>query len=512
MKKILLLVITSISFQLFSQCASTCDYIGSSSNNAGTSTAVTISIPSGVVANDIMIAAIHSGWCISDSAVAPAGWIRIAHTENISSGCGFSGGNYHLSTFYKIATASEPANYTFTGNTSQIYVGGIVAYRGVDLLNPINALSSNPTQEWCDSIIASSVTTTSTCTRLVGVFFASVNWWGTNLIPPASMTERVDVGNTGNHPWGNENVMIADESMVSAGTTGVRLASLTGGSGDGWPTGAQLIALKCGNGSSTSLTIDAFPSSICAGTTFNVNYTASGFTSGNIFSLELSDAAGSFASPVLIGSLTSTSSSVITGTIPSSTPSGTNYKVRINSSSPAGIIDESGFITITNLNAIASAPDSLCVGDNLLFSSTGGTTYAWTGPNSFTSSLQNPSIMGVTTAASGTYTVVASSGGCTDTAMVTVVVENCNSFLENNSIGVHSIYPNPTNGIFEITLAKIPTTNTQLEIVDCLGKVILSKPVTELTTMVNISNITKGIYFVRLWNNKGTVTQKIILK
>ncbi|AWA29764.1 hypothetical protein HYN48_06555 [Flavobacterium magnum] len=50
--------------------------------------------------------------------------------------------------------------------------------------------------------------------------------------------------------------------------------------------------------------------------------------------------------------------------------------------------------------------------------------YSWTGPNSFSSSLQNPSISNVTTAASGTYVVTATNPntGCFSTASTVVAV------------------------------------------------------------------------------------------
>jgi len=60
---------------------------------------------------------------------------------------------------------------------------------------------------------------------------------------------------------------------------------------------------------------------------------------------------------------------------------------------------------------------------NLIASSTGGTVYNWTGPNGFTSTLQNPSISSATLTTSGTYTVtVLSSGTCTATATTTVTI------------------------------------------------------------------------------------------
>jgi hypothetical protein len=50
-------------------------------------------------------------------------------------------------------------------------------------------------------------------------------------------------------------------------------------------------------------------------------------------------------------------------------------------------------------------------------------TYSWTGPNGFTSNVQNPVINNVTAAAAGTYTLtVTNSNGCTSSTTVDVVV------------------------------------------------------------------------------------------
>ena len=57
----------------------------------------------------------------------------------------------------------------------------------------------------------------------------------------------------------------------------------------------------------------------------------------------------------------------------------------------------------------------VCSGGTLSLTSgtSSGGTYSWTGPNSFTSAAQNPTISSVTTAASGIYTFTATVGGCT---------------------------------------------------------------------------------------------------
>ncbi|MFM7021785.1 MAG: LamG-like jellyroll fold domain-containing protein [Flavobacteriales bacterium] len=59
------------------------------------------------------------------------------------------------------------------------------------------------------------------------------------------------------------------------------------------------------------------------------------FNSGNVFTLQLSDASGSFASPTVIGTSTYTTSGSIVGIIPVNAATGVHYKVRVVASDPA---------------------------------------------------------------------------------------------------------------------------------------------------------------------------------
>jgi gliding motility-associated-like protein len=85
-------------------------------------------------------------------------------------------------------------------------------------------------------------------------------------------------------------------------------------------------------------------------------------------------------------------------------------------------------VTVTGGGAIAvptaGSNSPVCVGGtlNLTAANITGASYSWAGPNSFTSPLQNPSIVGVTAAAAGTYTVTATVGGCTNTSTVNVTL------------------------------------------------------------------------------------------
>lgn len=86
-------------------------------------------------------------------------------------------------------------------------------------------------------------------------------------------------------------------------------------------------------------------------------------------------------------------------------------------------------VTVSSATSITVGSNSpICSGNNLNLTNTatGSVTYSWTGPNGFTSSVQNPTITGATTAASGTYSLTVSSSGCTTAPATINVVVNQN--------------------------------------------------------------------------------------
>ncbi len=88
-------------------------------------------------------------------------------------------------------------------------------------------------------------------------------------------------------------------------------------------------------------------------------------------------------------------------------------------------------ISTVTVNPIPAAPTAgsnspICAGStlNLTASTIANATYSWTGPNGFTSSVQNPSITSATAAAAGTYQVTATVLNCTSAPATTAVVVN----------------------------------------------------------------------------------------
>lgn len=82
-----------------------------------------------------------------------------------------------------------------------------------------------------------------------------------------------------------------------------------------------------------------------------------------------------------------------------------------------------GYVSITSGGVTASNTGPYCEGGTIqLNGSAGAASYIWTGPNGFTSSVQNPTIPNATVAMAGTYSLTVTGTGCTTAATTNVVV------------------------------------------------------------------------------------------
>ncbi len=69
------------------------------------------------------------------------------------------------------------------------------------------------------------------------------------------------------------------------------------------------------------------------------------------------------------------------------------------------------------------------------------------------------------------------------------------------------IFPNPVKNS---TIYFNTNINLDIKIYDILGKLVISKPITNNNDYVDISNINKGIYLVKISNNNQSITKKLI--
>ena len=93
---------------------------------------VTISVPAGVLANDVMVAQMAVRGGSSTALSAPAGWTQIRRDSDTTS-------QVTEGLYYHVVTGAEPAGYTWTFTSGNDAAGGIADYTGVNTASPIDA-------------------------------------------------------------------------------------------------------------------------------------------------------------------------------------------------------------------------------------------------------------------------------------------------------------------------------------------------------------------------------------
>jgi hypothetical protein len=83
--------------------------------------------------------------------------------------------------------------------------------------------------------------------------------------------------------------------------------------------------------------------------------------------------------------------------------------------------------------------------------------------------------------------------------------------IEDNSFSTFNVFPNPNNGILNISIKNSSEKQT-IEIKNIIGQTVYSKIASNSSsTTINLSNINKGIYTVSLINENGTSSSKKII-
>lgn len=155
------------------------------------------------------------------------------------------------------------------------------------------------------------------------------------------------------------------------------------------------------------------------------------------YTAQLSDAAGSFTSPVAIGTGTTSPISV---TIPAGTAAGSNYRVRVTAGSAVSL-NTAGPVTIDQAISITQHPAGLTVCEgailNLEMQSPNAQTFQWLfngSPVAFNSFTNGYTIPAALPASAGNYSVALSNGACTDTTNPAAITVNPGTLPANTTV------------------------------------------------------------------------------
>ena len=155
--------------------------------------------------------------------------------------------------------------------------------------------------------------------------------------------------------------------------------------------------------------------------------------------------------------------------------------------------------------SLVSSNSVICVGESATITANGTTSYSWnTGANS--------SNIVVSPTLNMTYTVTGTDAqNCSAMAQLTQTVSECSSLANSKANeNFYSIYPNPA--VNKITITFNETDFVNVKFISALGRVVLEKNNFSSGSAVNISELTKGIYFVQINSGNTQTLKKIIVE
>lgn len=214
----------------------TAPIVQSTSTGSGTGT-MTVARPAGTTAGDLLVAEVY---VVTTGGIpimmAPAGWN--------------SAGSYTISgpklyTYYKWATASEPASYTFAELCpfcvgSDAHGGGIFRISGANTTTPFDGSLVALGQLGVTQGVAPSRSTSVNDVLLLGMFAGEQDSGGAT--HPAGYTGRwIITAPSAPAPTGTKTITAASRVQVTAGVTGS--AATQFGTPPDWATGATLAVL-----------------------------------------------------------------------------------------------------------------------------------------------------------------------------------------------------------------------------------------------------------------------------
>jgi hypothetical protein len=214
----------------------------SASAGGASSSSVAVNKPSGTAQDDVLVALVYVEHATA-TITPPSGWTLVRDSLQT----GPSGFDYRHVTYWKRAGGSEPSSYQWSCSVTAYREAFIIAVQGcITSGSPVDVEAATVNANQNDAPVAPSVTTTVADTLLVCIH-TTADGGNASWSPGSSgMTERV----------ASVSMAAYDVAQASAGATGTKTVSCSGGANPEWHVGAT-IALKPPAGTSVSQTIVA---------------------------------------------------------------------------------------------------------------------------------------------------------------------------------------------------------------------------------------------------------------
>lgn len=158
------------------------------------------------------------------------------------------------------------------------------------------------------------------------------------------------------------------------------------------------------------------------------------------------------------------------------------------------------------LNFSVNGTFTICTGDSAILTASGATTYTW---SANADSALTASII-VKPVISNTYSIVGVYNTCAALDTITVSVISCGAGMNEIESTNFKIYPNPTSSM--VNIQSQFTFFDKLEVYNSLGEKMFTGLIRKQETSIDMSELTSGIYFIRILKNMTLLHQSTLIK
>jgi len=103
------------------------------------------------------------------------------------------------------------------------------------------------------------------------------------------------------------------------------------------------------------------------------------------------------------------------------------------------------------------------------------------------------------------------SGANLSSQYIPVTIDGYFSINEQNT-GQFTVYPNPAHDVLTISLMEKPTQPTELHISDASGKILKREQITTQNILIDISDLSSGVYFVTYSDYDRQISKKVVIE
>ncbi len=137
-----------------------------------------------------------------------------------------------------------------------------------------------------------------------------------------------------------------------------------------------------------------------------------------------------------------------------------------------------------------------------------GATYQWVDCNNSNAPIVGATNKTYTATANGSYAVIITKNGCTDTSACLIVTTV--GLKYNQTISGVNMFPNPTQDVVTVRIDNMQSGQHVLELLDAAGRLLSTQVMNDHSTVVSLKNYESGVYLIRISNGGRQSIQRVI--